>query len=343
MKKMLDALCSLLEKNIPRGPLRKSPPEELHLEVTYRCDSRCVMCELWKKKDKKDEIKFTEIKRFVRESRYLKNVKRVILSGGEPWLRDDFVEICRFFSKASPDAEIIILSNLMNKSIILKKLGEIFTEVPVGKILLGTSLDGIGTGHDRIRGKRGAYERLLNTVNTIKKTFPVHITFTFTLSPGNYDQILPVYQKAKEQKWNMGFQVFVQKRDIKRMLWTEDKLRTVDKQVRKIMQAIYGETGDIYPLLPWHYLLKYVKQPKRYFQDCPCGEKFAMVDPYGGLYMCPVHKDKTIGNIKKEKFDDLWFSEKADKLREFFGKRECHCWLCCAAGYMLNSAVVGKK
>jgi len=83
-------------------------PEELHLELTYRCNSKCIMCDLWDFYRRnpsfkiKDELNLDEIKKFVEISKYLQNIKTVLFSGGEPFLRKDFVKICGFFSQWYP-------------------------------------------------------------------------------------------------------------------------------------------------------------------------------------------------------------------------------------------------
>lgn len=72
-------------------PLSESDwgPQELHLELTYNCNSRCIMCDLWdfdkRQADKKSELTLDEIKRFIQESSHLNKIDTVVLSGGEPF------------------------------------------------------------------------------------------------------------------------------------------------------------------------------------------------------------------------------------------------------------------
>ena len=92
-------------------------PQELHLELTFKCNSRCIMCDLWGKTDNRAELGFKEITSFVKKSKLLKDIKKVVLSGGEPWLREDFSEICNFFLKLYPESSIGILTNLLEKAL----------------------------------------------------------------------------------------------------------------------------------------------------------------------------------------------------------------------------------
>jgi len=313
-----------------------SEPEELHLELTYECNQKCLFCDLPYKRDKKREISFAEIKNFVCKSKCLRKIKRILLSGGEPWLRKDFLKIYAFLKKVFPGISIGILTNFSNSYLILKNLQRMD-----GNVWLSTSIDGLDEKHDRVRGRKNAFSELLFTYGLLRKKFPhIGISFTFTLFPENYDQILPVYQWAKKNRTSVGFQVMVQKKETKLFCWDREKIEKVDEQVNEIILDIYKQ-GDLdtsrlpFEVLNFVLIAKYVRDPKRFFPNCPCGTRFAMFDPFGNVYLCPVHKDKIIGNIRREKFDEIWFSQEAKKTREFFNQRVCHCWLCCTSAGML--------
>jgi molybdenum cofactor biosynthesis enzyme MoaA len=69
---------------------RLSFPYKLTFAVTYRCNERCKTCNIWKKKPA-DELSTKEIERFFCNSN---GFSWVDLTGGEPSLRKDFVDIC---------------------------------------------------------------------------------------------------------------------------------------------------------------------------------------------------------------------------------------------------------
>ncbi|GAG15331.1 unnamed protein product, partial [marine sediment metagenome] len=84
VRQVLNRVDVLVEQEIgisekERGDLPGDDPQELHIELTYRCNSRCIMCDLWDYYKRfpdleKKELTFDEIRRFVEESRYLRNV-----------------------------------------------------------------------------------------------------------------------------------------------------------------------------------------------------------------------------------------------------------------------------
>jgi radical SAM protein with 4Fe4S-binding SPASM domain len=149
----------------------------------------------------------------------------------------------------------------------------------------------------------------------------------------------------------------VQKKETRQFRWTDDLCAVVDRQIDGIigdMAAQHGlgeapvarllaDEGLLSQMLGLHYIPRYLREPRRYYPACPCGEKFAMVDPTGNVYFCPVHKDRIAGNLKESSFDDIWLSEKAQDARRFFNERKCHCWLTCTNTHMIASAMRDGK
>lgn len=77
---------------LPRLPLAG------HLDLTYRCNNRCLHCWLWTADSATTagrELTFNEICRIVEEARRL-GCRRWGISGGEPMLREDFSEIFEY-------------------------------------------------------------------------------------------------------------------------------------------------------------------------------------------------------------------------------------------------------
>jgi len=64
-----------------------------------------------------------------------------------------------------------------------------------------------------------------------------------------------------------------------------------------------------------------------------------MLNPYGALFFCPILKNKFVGNIREEKFDYLWMSQRAQGIRNFIEEGNCHCWLVCIIFPVLEKAL----
>lgn len=354
VKRCLEEISGFLEKNSVIRPVSGNPPQELHLELSYKCDSRCIICNLkhLRKRQKSPDLSLADIKKSIEASMILKNVKYIILSGGEPWLNREICAITEFFLNNYPEANILILSNLMNSDLILSQLKEIKKRAGLERVSLGSSIDGIGRIHDKVRGVAGAFESTLATALMIKRKFPeVSPVFNFTLMPANSGSIYNVYKWSKKTGFNVSYQIAVPKEEVKETVfrWQSTDIKQAEQGVDKIIEDIWqrnkwdrfdagqllGNISLLFLLLNFHYILKYAKNPQRYYGNCPCGEKYAMLNPEGDLYFCPVNKEMTAGNIREEKFDDIWTGSRAKKIRDFFNHRLCHCWLSCTSSSML--------
>lgn len=357
IREFLERYGEELRKKAVGRDVANMPPSELHLELTYRCNTACVMCNL-RYLNNDVELSVREISRFVEGSKLLGFLDFIVLSGGEPWLRDDFAGIVGFFRKRYPETNILMLSNLSDTGLALGTLAKLERETGLERLSIGSSIDGIGEAHDRVRGKPGCFESLRRTLSALREKYPgVYCSLNFTLTPENSEQMLPVFNWCGDNGYHVSFQVMVQKKETEQFSWSGEQYAAVDRQVDGIIERTCTENGitENYDeklranpgllslLLSYHYIPRYLKTRERLFPACPCGEKFAMISPSGDLYFCPVHKDLIAGNVAREGFDALWLSRKAETMREFFNRRKCHCWLTCTNGHMLGSAMADAK
>ncbi|MDD2523256.1 MAG: radical SAM protein [Endomicrobiia bacterium] len=362
MKELKDFIYkfgAFIEKTTIPKDIDCVPPDELHFELTYNCNTACIMCNLKHLKNKNNkEISFEEIKTFIQTSQYLKNIKFIVLSGGEALLRNDLVDIVKFLRSYYPITEILILSNLFDKKLIVNKLNSIKKEVGLQKISIGSSIDGIGKDHDKIRGQEGAFNNLVSNLELLKQDFPeIYLSLNYTILPDNCNKIVEVYDWCKQNKYHVSFQMFVQKKETQQFVWQNNILNIIEEQINIITTKMANECGikefneDTFlsnegltsQFLSLYYIIKYINNQKRYFPNCPCGEKYAMINPFGEVYFCPVYKDKFAGDLRKDSFDTLWNSKQANDIRKFFNSKQCHCWLTCTNGNMLEDAIKSGK
>ncbi|MFH1640422.1 MAG: SPASM domain-containing protein, partial [Candidatus Omnitrophota bacterium] len=246
-------------------------------------------------------------------------------------------------------------TNAMNTDDILIKTKAILDRFHPKSLWLGSSLDGLGKGHDRIRGVDGAFLAFRKTIERCKKELPqVKLSATFTLTPYNIDQLVPAKQFADNEGLDFFAQFVVPKEAREKFIWTTQNLNLAEKEIMKIIQGIIGKTDQrslfdsidkikdknlISNLYYWSHLLKYQTNPQRFFKKCVSGSKFAMFNPSGDLFFCPNHKYSFIGNIRKESFDNLWMSAEAERMRNFIKEGNCHCWLVCIVFPVLEKAL----
>ena len=90
-------------------------PIDAVVAVTYACNSKCVMCDIWK----------MEAKKPLDADQYLKlpsSLKYLNISGGEPFLRPDIVDVVKNMRKACPKAQLIFSSNGLVPELVVEKM-----------------------------------------------------------------------------------------------------------------------------------------------------------------------------------------------------------------------------
>ena len=85
--------------------------------ITSNCNSRCKGCFYWKNINKVKELSLEDIK--VMFGR-MPDINHISISGGEPFLRKDIVEICEVFAKGNNVKSITIPTNGLMPDIIYK-------------------------------------------------------------------------------------------------------------------------------------------------------------------------------------------------------------------------------
>ena len=326
----------------------KTGPKELHIELDYKCNSRCIMCDLWdthKRTPLKKPLSLDEIKSVIDNSQRLQDIRVVVLSGGEPFLRNDIGEIAEYILKRYPGVSLGILTNGIDTEHIIEVSRQIIREYKPNNFWLGSSLDGVGDQHDVVRGIKGAYANLEKTAAACKYN-NIPFTLTFTLTSRNYDQILLASKAAK----GMGTELYVQFAVVKEAREKQvfdlspEQLKKAEKDIEQLIKEkvqnidiseyIADPLQEKFRMInaQLYYLsniTRYYKHPARYFNQCVAGKRFAMLSPYGDLYFCSKLKKGAVGNIRKTSFDSIWQGEEAEMTRQYIRDSLCHCWLVC--------------
>jgi len=351
-----------LDERVARGRQRLPPapgepvPEELHLELTHRCNLKCVMCEHWEIEHKDPgsvarELNLAELRRIVDGSRKLGKIKTVVVTGGEPWLRADIVEVLAWLSARFPDASIVALTNFWNTGHLRLKLSELRAR-GVKNLKLGSSLDGLEAVHDAVRGQPGAFAGLVRTVSAARAEFPEYpFGFTFTIVPANAHQVHSAYRFVTDElRSGFGAQWAVQTEGIAPLAWKPARKKAALRGIGDVIldlcrrhaafervrspEAEDGTWDWLWSeLLYWRWLEEYGRAPRRFefFLRCTSGERHVMMDPEGSVFFCPVNRARPIGDAKERPLDELWTGEKARAEREYVASGKCHCWLRCVS------------
>jgi O-antigen biosynthesis protein len=309
-----------------------------NIAVTYLCNSFCKRCNIWKiyKTDPDsliEELKIEKIKETFSNSIYLKNIRIFNLTGGEPWLKNDFVELTSFLINKYPNSIFIVPTNAINIDIVLKKLRLISNNCSLKYFQLAISLDGIAEIHESIRGVKGNYTSVLKLIERMKTEFPqVGLNISFTGGPENYKEINSVYQLANKLQVEFGCQLVQSsnnyyKNDDYKISWNENQINTIKDSLNLIIEKFRENNGPQFNTYFLEHITEFALNPKR-MVPCYSAKNSFFLDPYGNVYPC-ILLDKIIGNIKERSFDDIWDSAETKEVRQFISLNQCSCWTPC--------------
>jgi MoaA/NifB/PqqE/SkfB family radical SAM enzyme len=307
-------------------------PLSLTVSVTYRCNSKCLTCNIWRR-DKVSEFTAEEFQKTF--GSIGKTPYWITVSGGEPFLREDLTQIVSSMCESMSPHVINIPTNGLVPAI-AEKVSDIARKNPRTQFIVNLSLDGVGGRHDEIRGVRGAFDRALRTYNELRgvrcrnldvsvhtviskynvKEIPKIYAFVRTIKPDSY------ITEIAEQRVELG----TESSDItpsyedyaEAVAFLKEKIRAEKKEgTPKLINALRSEYYDL--------ALKTIKE-KRQAIPCYAGYCSCQIAPDGDVWACCVRAD-VLGNLRDAGYDfkKIWFGKKAEETRKSIKNNECHC------------------
>ncbi|MDE1869641.1 MAG: radical SAM protein [Candidatus Micrarchaeota archaeon] len=179
--------------------VRLDRPYKLNFAITYWCQSRCTHCSIWDIRPK-GELTIDEIRDFAKKNDYFKWVE---LTGGEPFLRSDIVEIAKAFKENSKGLYILTMptNSLCNHDMVIRKIEEMLN-LGIPRVAITVSLDGYRELHDQIRGVPGNFDRameMFRRLRELKKKYPnLFFVFGYTMIKQNQGQFMKTYEEVKK-------------------------------------------------------------------------------------------------------------------------------------------------
>src|SRR5574341_1427181 len=175
----------------------KTLPLNLTVSITYHCNSRCKTCNVWKKKTSEfSPDEFDRAFESIGKSPYWLTV-----SGGEPFLRQDIVEICCSAYNHFEPGIINIPTNGILYNKIPGKVEEIIENCKETQIIVNLSIDGIGEKHDHIRNVKDNFEMALKTYEALRALeYPnFNLGIHTVISKYNVNEIPGIYDYFREK------------------------------------------------------------------------------------------------------------------------------------------------
>jgi len=305
-------------------------PHHVQWLMTRKCNYRCKGCNVWLDQQE-NELSAKEIIRGLDILRSL-GVIEIVLSGGNPLLREDIDEILDYTSR------FFITTVYDNGSTAYKKV-----DILRNADFVAISLDSLDPKvHDYIKGVKGAWRQAMKSIETLH-TNGVNVAVSPTISQLNIHEIPKITAYFTERGIPVWYCLYsYDSRDIEHSLFSigrkKDEFQIKDKtdlvklcdtllEMRKHRKGILITTRTL------KALREYFSSGKRSWK-CAALRNFFVIDHRGKVSGC--HLFDPICSIFE--LPQKWNSEKFKELRKTYAKC-ASCTYLCYIFYSLHGSI----
>lgn len=181
------------------GPL---PAREWLFPVTYRCNARCVMCNIWQS-ERTTELNLDQWSPIL-DNALFGGIESVSLTGGEPTLREDLPELVKLlFARLPSLRRVTLTTNALQPRRVVQHCQKLLNlcHSHAASFFVGISLDGVGAVHDEMRNVPRAFDHVDSTVQQLKplQAHGLRLGINCTLTSRNLHDADNVQQWAAAQ------------------------------------------------------------------------------------------------------------------------------------------------
>lgn len=323
-------------KNLISSGFRRLPyPYKVNFAVTYKCNLRCKICNIWQTSLKEEELSLEETEKIFKR---MKNLGWIDLTGGEITLKEEIIDTARVIIKNSGRICVFHFSTngqLTEKTVLLAREIAKMGVAPV----VNVSIDAPEDAHDKLRGVAGAYKKSIETFKELRKLKRGKYYISATLSNFNIecvDGLIAALEKDIPgfRPHELHFNIF------------HNSTVYYHNQDVEGLSAVRGDAAIKYLELTKgggfikSFLEKeYARGLRRYFHGekiplkCQAMNASCFINPAGEVFACNIY-GQAVGYLKDYGYDlcALWNSKRGFSLRNNIDNRECPgCWTPCEA------------
>lgn len=322
-------------------------PLRYFFELTYRCNLQCPYCYVGSDRNK-EELSTQDWFGIIDQIPFY---SFVTLVGGEPLIRQDFIQILEKACKKTL-GKVNVVSNgiLINDEII-----DAF--IRTGMILLSVSLDGYGKNHDINRNKDGIFDKIISNLENLnsRKKRPMVDIKTIVLE-NNLEDLVKLYKLASDMNFEFLSISFLRNNNLKQnsrlfdsfipefnnnypiqkyfdMEHFKDVYREIESLQKKSKTKIRFSPKFENTKNPMQSIEKFFNTDentpvREIYKPCKFPFSNTFITPEGNIYPCLSEK---IGNVKENSIKEIFNKpnyccfRKNLKASKVFGA----CQMCC--------------
>jgi len=299
------------------------------LFVTSICNAKCRTCFYWQELNRPGDLTWDELRKI---SATMPPITDLWLSGGEPFLRKELVEIVTLFCRSNGVRWVNLPTNGLLPQRVADWTARILRENPELRLDLNVALDGLGEVQDSIRGVPGNFQKTLETIRAIQ---PVRREFRDRLRANlntvicaeNYQQAPEIaeYAKTKMEVDGHYFNIIRgEPMDGSLKQIPAEKLPALYRLIgrvarhysRSLLNGYYGTKGAVARVyyegtLAFHHRVQLANYagPHPWPMECTAGQTICVIDYNGDVRACELRRP--LGNLRDFgcDFSAFWASQ----------------------------------
>lgn len=287
---------SLAARMAVRGTLNYAlrRPIAVSFELTHSCSCNCRHCDHGGRLQKETRLEAQDYRRLEREL----SPVLLQLSGGEPTLREDLLDIVAAVKEKSGMPYLIVVTNGSN---LTEELYLACVEAGVNQF--SVSLDFPDDRHDDFRRYRGLYRHLEQLIPRLAAHGRRNIVMNTAITRWNLPVLEDCYRKAAEWGVNISYSAYTSKRtgDPQFEIRTPEELALLKQTLDRLLD-IKRKTGGVvnsdWTLAGTYQFFKNGEVP-----GCRAGVRYLVVNPDGTFRPCSMYdlRYRSLAEMK-EKF-----------------------------------------
>lgn len=160
--------------------------------VTSICNAKCGHCFYWQNLNAADEgFALEDIEKLARS---MPNFETLLISGGEPFLREDLPAVISLFRQENHIRNVSVPSNGILAGRTTRLARQILEENPGLNFTVNLSIDGFAETHDKIRGVPNNFQLTMNTMQQLlelrEEFSDFDVWINTVICADNYDEVI---------------------------------------------------------------------------------------------------------------------------------------------------------
>ncbi len=295
-------------------------PTSIGLMLSYRCNARCVHCDIWKNRGKEDSPTLEQWKTLLSDLRAWLGPVQVFISGGEALLNPFAATVAAHGSSIGLFVEFLTHGYWDGPA----KIEKLALARPWRVTI---SLDGIGEIHNTIRGRERFFEKTAASIETLKrvrkeKGLGFDIRLKTVIMRQNLDHVCEVAHYANQDGMHVFYQPIEQNYDTAEdPLWFEhsstwpddaEKAVAVVKQLTQLKRdglPIANSYAQLDAMIPYFRnpgALRIATQSHSAHEEKTLCSALTMLQIEAGGDVTVCTGMKPVGNIKTARIRDIW-------------------------------------